>query len=215
MPEPSTLSLDRYAPDAKALVAGAQALADDRKHALDRFRFVDTARKVVGVGSVGMRVHLLLLQGRDEHDPLFLQLKQAGPSVLERHTRRCRFRNHGERVVNGQRIIQSASDIFLGWTRLGEFDFYVRQFRDWKIIPESATIAPALTQFATACGEVLARAHAKSGDPVAISAYLGGTDRVEQLLGQFAVAYADQTERDHAELVAAIADGTLAAEAGW
>ncbi len=191
------------------------SLPDDRRMLLDRFSYVDTARKVVGVGSVGMRVHLLLLQGRDETDPLFLQVKQAAPSVLERHTRRSRYRNHGQRVVQGQRKIQSASDIFLGWTRFEDMDFYVRQFKDMKIIPESAGIAPVLPEFATACGRVLARAHARSGDPIAISSYLGKSDTFEVAVLDFARRYADQTERDHAQLVAAIADGSVPAEAGW
>jgi uncharacterized protein (DUF2252 family) len=191
------------------------SLPDDRRALLERFSFVDTARKVVGVGSVGMRVHLLLLQGRDETDPLFLQIKQAGTSVLEPHTRKSRYKNHGERVVQGQRRIQSSSDIFLGWTRFEEFDFYVRQFKDMKIIPESAGVAPVLVEFATACGRVLARAHARSGDPIAISAYIGKGGSFADAIAQFAFAYADQTERDHAQLVAAIADGSVPAEAGW
>lgn len=203
-----------------------RTLPDERKHLLDHFRFLDVGRTVVGVGSVGMRVFLLLLSGRDELDPLFLQIKQAGPSVLEAHVRRSRYRNHGARVVNGQRLIQSASDIFLGWTRIpsqgeGRFesdpggDYYVRQFRDYKVIPEGAVIAPVLEQFAAACGGVLARAHARSGDPVAISAYLGSGPRFDDAVVRFARAYADQTERDHAQLVAAITAGEVEAAPGW
>ena len=191
------------------------SLPDDRRGLLERFSFVDTARKVVGVGSVGMRVHLLLLQGRAETDPIFLQIKQAGASVLEPHTRKSRYKNHGERVVQGQRRIQSSSDIFLGWTRFEELDFYVRQFKDMKIIPESAGVAPVLVEFATACGRVLARAHARSGDLIAISAYMGKGGSFADAIAKFAFAYADQTERDHAQLVAAIADGSVPAEAGW
>jgi uncharacterized protein (DUF2252 family) len=192
-----------------------RSLAVDRRQLLDSFGFVDVARKVVGVGSVGMRVHLVLLQGRDEHDPLMLQVKQAGASVLERHTGRSTYRNHGQRVVQGQRLIQSASDIFLGWTSYMGIDFYVRQFRDMKIIPESATIAPVLAEFAAACGRVLARAHARSGDPVAIAGYIGKGTTFRDALVAFAPAYADQTERDHQQLVDAIKAGEVEAEPGW
>lgn len=189
------------------------SLPPDRRSLLDRFGFVDTARKVVGVGSVGMRVHLVLLEGRDAGDPLFLQVKQATTSVLEPHTRRSAFRNHGQRVVVGQRLIQSASDIFLGWTRFEDLHFYVRQFRDMKVIPESTTIAPVLLEFATACGRVLARAHARSGDPVAIAAYLGKGGTFVDAMARSAVAYATRTERDQAQLAAAIASGAVAADA--
>ena len=191
------------------------SLSDDRRHLLNQFSFVDTARKVVGVGSVGMRVQLLLLQGRDGTDPLFLQIKQAGRSVLEAHTRKSRYRNHGARVINGQRLIQSATDIFVGWTSFAGMDFYVRQFRDMKIIPESAGIAPVLAEFATACGEVLARAHARSGDPLAIASYIGQSDTFERSVAAFARRYADQTERDHQEMLDAIASGRIASEPGW
>ena len=191
------------------------SLSDDRRHLLNQFSFVDTARKVVGVGSVGMRVQLLLLQGRDGTDPLFLQIKQAGRSVLEAHTRKSRYRNHGARVINGQRLIQSATDIFVGWTSFAGMDFYVRQFRDMKIIPESAGIAPVLAEFATACGEVLARAHARSGDPIAIASYIGQSDTFERSVAAFARRYADQTERDHQEMLDAIASGRIASEPGW
>jgi len=189
----------------------AATLQDDRRTCLENFTFVDTARQVVGVGSVGMRVHLLLLEGRGGDDPLFLQVKQAGPSVYEPHLRRSRYRNHGARVVNGKRLIQSATDIFVGWTSHDGMDFYVRQFRDVKIIPDSERIAPALVEFATACGDVLARAHARTGDPVAISAYIGRGGRFGDALTRFASAYADQTERDHAAFVAAARSGVIEA----
>lgn len=192
-----------------------RSLTPDRRQLLDSFGFVDVARKVVGVGSVGMRVHLVLLQGRDEHDPLILQIKQADASVLERHTGRSTYRNHGQRVVQGQRLIQSASDIFLGWTSYLGIDFYVRQFRDMKIIPESATIAPVLAEFAGACGRVLARAHARSGDPVAIAGYIGKGMAFTDAMVAFAPLYADQTERDHQQLVDAIKAGDVEADAGW
>ncbi len=189
-------------------------LLPDRRHCLDNFSYVDTARQVVGVGSVGMRVHLLLLEGRGGDDPLFLQVKQAGPSVYEAHLTKSRYSNHGARVVNGKRLIQSATDIFVGWTSLEGLDFYVRQFRDMKIIPDSHAIAPVLDDFATACGEVLARAHARTGDPAAISGYVGSGSRFDAAILAFARRYADQTERDHAQLVEAINQGRVEAESG-
>ena len=189
-------------------------LQDDRRHCLARFTYVDVARQVVGVGSVGMRVHLLLLDGGRGDDPLFLQIKQAGPSVYETHFRASEYPNHGARVVNGKRLIQSATDIFVGWTSLDGIDFYVRQFRDMKVIPDATRIAPVLGEFATACGAVLARAHARTGDPVAIASYIGKGKRFDESIGRFARGYADQTERDHAQLVSAIADGAVPAEPG-
>ena len=191
-----------------------ETLQDDRRHCLARFTYVDAARQVVGVGSVGMRVHLLLLEGGGGDDPLFLQVKQAGPSVYETHFRASEYPNHGARVVNGKRLIQSATDIFVGWTSMDGMDFFVRQFRDMKVVPDAALIAPVLREFATACGAVLARAHARTGDPVAIASYIGKGRRFDDALGDFAHGYADQTERDHAQLVGAIADGTVPAEDG-
>ena len=191
-----------------------ETLQDDRRHCLARFTYVDAARQVVGVGSVGMRVHLVLLDGGGGDDPLFLQVKQAGPSVYETHYRASDYPNHGARVVNGKRLIQSATDIFVGWTSMDGMDFYVRQFRDMKVVPDAALIAPVLGEFATACGAVLARAHARTGDPVAIASYIGKGRRFDDVMAGFARAYADQTERDHAELVTAIADGTVPAEDG-
>ena len=190
----------------------AETLQDDRRHCLARFTFVDVARQVVGVGSVGMRVHLLLLDGGGGDDPLFLQVKQAGPSVYETHFRTSEYPNHGARVVNGKRLVQSATDIFVGWTSFDGMDFYVRQFRDMKVIPDAGLIAPVLGEFATACGAVLARSHARTGDPVAIGAYIGKGRRFDEAMSAFANGYADQTERDHAQLVRAIADGIVPAE---
>ena len=190
----------------------ADTLQDDRRHLLENFTFVDTARQVVGVGSVGMRVHLLLLDGPGGEDPLFLQVKQAGPSVYEAHLGPSRYDNHGARVVNGKRLIQSATDILVGWTSFDDMDFYVRQFRDMKVIPDAERIAPVLKEFATACGEVLARAHARTGDPVAIASYIGKGKRFDEAIGGFARAYADQTEHDHAQFVSAIADGSVPGE---
>src|SRR5262249_30880271 len=144
-------------------------LQDDRRHCLARFTYVDTARQVVGVGSVGMLVHLVLLDGGGGDDPLFLQVKQAGRSVYETHFRVSEYLNHGARVVNGKRLIQSATDIFVGWTSFDGKDFYVRQFRDMKVVPDAARIAPVLGEFATACGAVLARAHARTGSSRSIA----------------------------------------------
>lgn len=184
-------------------------LQEDTRTLLDRFTPVDVVRQVVGVGSVGMQVYLVLLEGRTGADPLFLQVKQAGPSVYEVHTRASGRDNHGARVINGKRLMQSATDIFVGWGSLNGRDFYVRQFRDMKIIPTTDLIAPRLLEFATACGETLARAHARTGDPVAIDAYIGNGRKFAAQIGRFARLYADQNERDHAQLVSAIADGTV------
>jgi uncharacterized protein (DUF2252 family) len=184
-------------------------LQEDRRALFDRFTEVDVVRQVVGVGSVGMQVYLVLLEGRSGTDPLFLQVKQAGPSVYEAHTRPSRHDNHGERVISGKRLLQSATDIFVGWGSLHGKDYYVRQFRDMKIIPTTELIAPRLVEFATACGETLARAHARSGDPVAIDGYIGKGTAFAAAISRFARLYADQNERDHAQLVSAIAAGAV------
>jgi uncharacterized protein (DUF2252 family) len=191
------------------------SLPDDRRHLLDRFALVDTVRQVVGVGSVGMRVHLVLLEGRDGKDPLFLQIKQAGPSVYEPWCGPSRYDNRGRRVVEGKRLVQSATDIFVGWTAGRGHDYYVRQFRDMKVIADGELISPRLGEFATACGKVLARSHARTGDPVAIAAYIGKGRAFNEAMGEFAHAYADQTERDHRQLVDAIASGLLPGAPGW
>jgi uncharacterized protein (DUF2252 family) len=190
------------------------SLPEYRRHLLDRFSFVDAARQVVGVGSVGMRVFLVLLEGRDGADPLFLQIKQAGSSVYEAYRGPSRHPNHGERVVVGKRLIQSATDIFAGFTSVAGNDFYVRQFRDMKVIPRGELVAPRLAQFAIACGKSLARAHARTGDPIAIAAYIGKGRRFDEALREFAVSYADQTVRDHRHLAAAIASGTVEGTSG-
>jgi uncharacterized protein (DUF2252 family) len=187
------------------------SLPEYRRHLLDRFSFVDAARQVVGVGSVGMRVFLVLLEGRSGADPLFLQIKQAGSSVYEAHRGPSHHQNHGERVVVGKRLIQSATDIFAGYTSVAGHDFYVRQFRDMKVVPRGELIAPRLAQFATACGKALARAHARTGDPIAIAAYIGKGRRFNEALGEFAVNYADQTARDHRQLCDAAAGGAIEA----
>ncbi len=184
-------------------------LQDDRRVLFDRFTEVDTVRQVVGVGSVGMQVYLVLLEGRSGADPLFLQVKQAGPSVYEQHTRPSAHHNHGERVIKGKRLVQTATDIFVGWGSFHGRDYYVRQFRDMKIIPSIELIAPRLAEFATACGEALAGAHARTGDPVSINSYIGKGPKFAAAIGQFACRYADQNERDHAQLVRAIAAGAV------
>jgi uncharacterized protein (DUF2252 family) len=187
-------------------------LQEDRRRLFDRFTAVDVVRQVVGVGSVGMRVYLVLMEGRTGADPLFLQVKQAGPSVYEAHARPSRHDNHGARVINGKRLVQSATDIFVGWGSLHGEDYYVRQFRDMKIIPTTELIAPVLVEFATACGETLARAHARTGDPVAIDGYIGKGPKFDAPIREFAHLYADQNERDHAQLVRAFDAGSEEAD---
>jgi uncharacterized protein (DUF2252 family) len=184
-------------------------LQEDRRRLFDRFTPVDIVRQVVGVGSVGMVVYLVLLEGSATGDPLFLQCKQAGSSVYEAFTYSSAHDNHGARVISGKRMVQSATDIFVGWGSLNERDFYVRQFRDMKLIPTTDLIAPVLVEFGIACGNTLARAHARSGDPVAIDAYMGKSDTFTKAMRNFARSYADQNERDHAALVAAIRRGRV------
>jgi uncharacterized protein (DUF2252 family) len=190
-----------------------RTLQDDRRHLLDRYRFVDVARKVVGVGSVGTRAYVVLLEGRDENDPLFLQVKEAGASVLEGHVPSSAHEHHGHRVVAGQRLMQAASDIFLGWFRgTGGRDFYWRQLKDMKGSAKVETMSPdELAIYGGLCGWALARAHARSGDRVRIASYLGKSDRFDGAIAEFAEGYADQTERDHAALCAAVESGRLPA----
>ena len=192
-------------------------LQPDRRHLLERFELVDMARKVVGVGSVGTRAFIVLLQGRDEQDPLFLQVKEATASVLEDHLPKSRYKNPGERVVQGQRLMQAASDIFLGWTKGYEEDrfLYWRQLRDGKGSADIESMgADALSVYAGICSWALARAHARSGDPVAIAAYLGETDAFDRSITDFAERYADQNERDHASFSEAVRSGRLEAVEG-
>ncbi len=192
-------------------------LQDDRRHLLERFEVVDLARKVVGVGSVGTRAFIVLLQGRDERDPLFLQIKEATASVLEPYVRRSRYKQHGERVVQGQRMMQAASDIYLGWTKGLDVrrHFYWRQLRDMKGSVEVETARPlGLTFYARTCGWTLARAHARSGDPVAIAEYLGTTDAFDTSITDFSQRYADQNERDYQQFVKAVQSGRLEAVEG-
>jgi len=188
---------------------------DDRRVLLERYRIVDAARKVVGVGSVGTRCHVLLLLGNDDDDPLFLQVKEAVASVLEPHVRPSAYANHGQRVVRGQQLTQAASDLFLGWGRIGSRDFYLRQLRDMKGAVHIGSMPPdEMSAYAALCGWALARAHARTGDAVAISGYLGTGDVFDRAITAFAQVYADQTERDHQELVAAVRNGRIVADAG-
>jgi uncharacterized protein (DUF2252 family) len=189
-------------------------LQDDRRHLLERFEIVDVARKVVGVGSVGMRAFIVLLQGRDSGDPLFLQVKEATNSVLEDHLPKSRYSEPGERVVQGQRLMQAASDIFLGWTKGAEVGrhLYWRQLRDMKSSANvEAMSPPTLAFYAEICGQTLARAHARSGDPIAIAAYLGKKDRFDRSIVDFSERYADQNDEDYRAFAQAVRDGRLSA----
>ncbi|MFJ4979376.1 DUF2252 domain-containing protein [Streptomyces coeruleorubidus] len=196
----------------------ARTLPSERRHLWRHYHLVDMARKVVGVGSVGTRCWLLLLLGRDDDDPLLLQAKEAQESVLAAHTGGERYDNQGRRVVAGQRLMQTAGDIFLGWTHVVGLDgrgrdFYVRQLWDWKGIARPETMGPGLLSlFGRLCGASLARAHARSGDPLALAAYLGGSDRFDRALTEFAQSYADQNERDYEALEAARRAGQIRAE---
>jgi uncharacterized protein (DUF2252 family) len=190
-----------------------RSLQSDRRHLLGQFAMVQVARKVVGVGSVGTRAWIVLMEAGDGIEPLFLQAKEAQPSVLAEYCGRSQYKNEGERVVAGQHLMQAQSDIFLGWTRATgadgvERDFYVRQLRDWKFsLPIEQMVPAGLTAYARVCGWTLARAHARSGDRVALAAYLGGSTKFDQAIAEFAETYADQNERDYAAFEAAVKDG--------
>ena len=192
-------------------------LQDDRRRLLEQFQVVDAARKVVGVGSVGTRAFIVLLEGRDEQDPLFLQIKEATSSVLEAYLPKSRYRQHGQRVVAGQRMMQAASDIYLGWTKGADVNrhFYWRQLRDMKGSAVVEAMRPlGLTFYARICGWTLARAHARSGDPVAIAEYLGGGDEFDKSITDFSERYADQNEQDYQDFVKAVRSGRLEAVEG-
>ncbi|MFY9650100.1 MAG: DUF2252 domain-containing protein [Trebonia sp.] len=198
-----------------------RTLATDRRYLIDQYEFVHMARKVVGVGSVGTRCWIVLMLGRDESDPLFLQVKEAEESVLSRFLGASEFANMGQRVVAGQRLMQASSDIFLGWHRVAagldgkQRDFYVRQLRDWKFsLDVDAMVPGGMRMYGEVCGWTLARAHARSGDAIAIAAYLGGSDVFDQAIAQFADAYADQNERDHEAVLEAVKAGRIVAEQG-
>ena len=195
-----------------------RTLAGDHRHLLEGFRYVHAARKVVGVGSVGTRAWIVLMLGHDDSDPLFLQAKEAQGSVLEPFLGKSRYRNHGQRVVEGQRLMQSASDIMLGWIRTNGIDgvsrdFYIRQLWDGKGSAVIEAMNPsALSAYAGLCGWTLARAHARSGDAAAIASYLGTGDKFDHAMATFAETYADQNERDYAALKHAVDSGKVIAE---
>jgi uncharacterized protein (DUF2252 family) len=197
-----------------------RTLTHAHHHPLEEFEHVHVARKVVGVGSVGTRAYIMLLLGRDESDPLFLQVKEAQASVLERFLGPSQYMHHGQRVVEGQRLMQAASDIFLGWQRIKGLDgikrdYYVRQFQDWKGSADVDTfrVGGALV-YGKVCGATLARAHARWGDRIAIAAYLGGGDVFDEAIADFSSRYADQNERDYEAMVAAVGSGRLEALTG-
>ena len=197
-----------------------RTLAGDRRKLLERYRYVHAARKVVGVGSVGTRAYIMLMLGRDGGDPLFLQIKEAEASVLEPFVGKSEFANHGQRVVEGQRLTQAASDIMLGWIRLEGLDgvkrdFYIRQLWDAKGSALVELMSPRLLRiYAGICGAELARAHARSGDSIAIASYLGNNDAFDRALALFAESYANQNERDYKTLTKAVADGQITAQTG-
>jgi uncharacterized protein (DUF2252 family) len=196
------------------LASYSRTLTPDRRRLIERYEVVDAARKVVGVGSVGTRAFIALLQGRDEHDPLFLQLKEATASVLESHLPKSRYRQAGQRVVQGQRLMQATSDIFLGWTAGVDTSrsYYWRQLRDMKgSVVVEAMIPDGMTFYASSCGWTLARAHARSGDPVAIAQYLGKDDTFDRAIADFARRYAEQNERDFESFADAVRTGRIEA----
>ena len=205
---------------AEIIGAYRDTLPDDRRRLMEEYRYVHAARKVVGVGSVGTRAWILLLLGRDGQDPLFLQAKEAQESVLERFVGKSKYPNCGQRVVAGQRLMQAASDIFLGWQRVPGFDgqsrdFYIRQLRDWKGSADVDTMtASGMAWYARLCGATLARAHARSGDRIAIASYLGNGDVFDKAIADFSAAYADQNERDYQTLLDAVKSGRIAAQTG-
>jgi uncharacterized protein (DUF2252 family) len=193
----------------------AATLSPDPRVLFDRYQLVDFAFRVVGVGSVGTRCMVALFYGDGPDDPLFLQIKEAGRSVLEPYVRPCGYANQGERVVQGQRILQAASDLFLGWKSTGSHDYYVRQLADMKGTLDLEAMPPAsMAAFAALCGRTLAHAHARSGDFCQIAGYLGTSDSFDVAIGEFASTYADQVERDHALLLRAVRAGRLPAELG-
>ena len=198
----------------------ARTLQSDRRHLVHQFSLVQLARKVVGVGSVGTRAWVVLLDAADGQDPLFLQTKEAQPSVLSGYCRRTEYSNEGERVVAGQHLMQAHSDIFLGWHRSTgidgvDRDFYVRQLRDWKLSAPVEQMDPTrLAVYARLCGWTLARAQARSGDRIALAAYLGKSNAFDVAVADFAETYADQNERDHAALARAVAEGRVEAHMG-
>ena len=217
---PAGSEWENPAPIIKKLLSSYRRTLGRQHHPLEEYRYVHSAYKMVGVGSVGTRCYIMLLLGRDHNDPLFLQVKEAQPSVLERFLGSSTYSHHGERVVAGQRLMQAATDIFLGWQRITGLDgvtrdYYVRQFHDWKGSAEVETLlVPGATLYARICGATLARAHARWGDRIAIASYLGKGETFDRAMADFSAAYADQNERDYAAFAAAVASGRLAARTG-
>jgi uncharacterized protein (DUF2252 family) len=208
------------APLIKKLLSSYRRTLGHHQHPIEEFRYVHSAYKMVGVGSVGTRCYIMLMLGRDHNDPLFLQVKEAQASVLERFAGRSTYPHHGQRVVAGQRLMQAATDIFLGWQRIKGLDgvardYYVRQFQDWKGSADTDTmLVPGATLFSRMCGATLARAHARWGDRIAIAAYLGKGDAFDRAIADFSAAYADQNEQDYAAFAAAVKSGRLTARTG-
>ena len=222
VPQENTPAPEVIAQAIRRIVMGyRRTLETDRRQLLDRYEVADMARKVVGVGSVGTRCWIVLLLDRDCASPLFLQVKEAQESVLSRYAGPSTFRNQGQRVVAGQRLMQAASDIFLGWQRVPagldgqDRDFYVRQLRDWKFSLDVATMRPeGMLRYGQLCGWTLARAHARSGEPAAIAGYLGGSAAFDKAIAEFAADYADQNERDYQALADAAAQGRIQVTTG-
>jgi uncharacterized protein (DUF2252 family) len=219
---PASMQRDEIVNEVHGLVRSyRRTLETDRRHLLEQFRLVDIARKVVGVGSVGTRAWIVLFLGVDLDDPLFLQVKEAQASVLEQFVGKSEYKNNRRRVVAGQRLMQANTDIFLGWQHVNsgldgkERDFYVRQLKDWKGSFELEAAVPAgAAAYGKACGWTLARAHARSGDTIAISSYLGKSDTFDRAVADFAETYADQNERDYKALRDAVDEGRIKAETG-
>jgi uncharacterized protein (DUF2252 family) len=204
----------------KKLLSSYRRTLGRHHHPLEEYRYVHAAYKMVGVGSVGTRCYIMLLLGRDYNDPLFLQIKEAQASVLERFLGPSTYKHHGERVVAGQRLMQAATDIFLGWQRIRGLDgvardYYVRQFQDWKGSADVDTLlVPGATLYSRLCGATLARAHARWGDRIAVASYLGNGETLDRAIADFATVYADQNERDYAAFAAAVDSGRLVAQTG-
>jgi uncharacterized protein (DUF2252 family) len=204
----------------KKLLTSYRRTLSAQHHPLEEYRYVHTAYKMVGVGSVGTRCYIMLMLGRDHNDPLFLQVKEAQASVLERFVGKSTYVHHGQRVVAGQRLMQAATDIFLGWIRIKGLDgatrdYYVRQFHDWKGSADiDNMLVPGATVYARICAATLARAHARWGDRIAIASYLGKGDSFDRAIADFSAAYADQNDKDYQAFAAAVKSGRLTAQTG-
>jgi uncharacterized protein (DUF2252 family) len=212
--------LENPAPLIKKMLSAYHSTLGSEHHPLEEYRYVHAAYKMLGVGSVGTRCYIMLMLGRDHNDPLFLQIKEAQASVLERFAGQSTYQHHGQRVVAGQRLMQAATDIFLGWMQ-GKGsdgvarDYYVRQFHDWKGSADiDSMLVPGATVYARICAATLARAHARWGDRIAIASYLGKADTFDRAIADFSSAYADQNEQDYQAFAAAVKSGRLTAQTG-